>query len=352
MRQGDFFDETNKMIDLDRGAVELDNQKRLSLARIAGMDKILRRLDRGVVHHFHAARNNAGRDNAGDAGRRRLAGVKCYQQRAGRFRCPKYPHGDLGHDAKHSLRADDKSEEIVARLVEMAPAEPDDLAGHQHHLAAQDIVGGKAVFETMHAAGIFRDVAADRAGDLRGGIRRVIESAMLDRAGDGKIGDAGLDDREPVVEIYLFDFVEFHHGKENAVRERKGAAGKRGPGAARHHLHIVFVTIGEHGAHVRDAVGQNDDHGQGPVGGQAVAFVGPPTGLLFDDAFARNNAPQRGDDFCAPRENGCIDVHRFHFAELRPKALCCPLPGRIRRVTEDSQHQLIAKQDGSAPEPD
>ena len=241
-----------------------------------------------------------------------FARVESNQQRAGRFRCPKYPHGDLGHDAKHSLRADDKSEKIVARLVEMAAAEPDDLAGHQHHLAAQDIVGGEAVFETMHAARIFRDIAADRAGDLRGGIGRVIKALRLDRAGDREIGDAGLDDREPVGEIDLLDLVEFHHGKENAVRERQGAARERGSGAARHHLHILLVTIGEHGAHLRDAVRQNDDHGQGPVGGQAVAFVRPSAGLLFDDAFARNDAPQRGDNVCPPRENDFIDVHRFH----------------------------------------
>ena len=189
------------------------------------------------------------------------------QQRSGRFRCPENPHGDLGHDAEHSLRADDKREEIVARLIKMAAAEPDDLAGHQHHLAAQDIVGGEAVFETMHAARIFRDIAADRAGDLRGGIGRVIKALRLDRAGDREIGDARLDDREPVGEIELLDLIEFHHRKENAVRERQGAARQRGSGAARHHLHIVLVTIGEHGAHLRNAVWQNDDHGQGPVGG-------------------------------------------------------------------------------------
>ncbi len=134
MRQGDFFNKIDKMIDLDRRAVEFDNQKRLGLARIAHMDKILRRLDRGLVHHFHAARNDARRDNAGDAGSRRFAGIEGNQQRAGGFRRAEDAHGDLGHDAEHALRANDEREEIVARLVKMAPAEPDDLAGHQHHL--------------------------------------------------------------------------------------------------------------------------------------------------------------------------------------------------------------------------
>jgi hypothetical protein len=49
----------------------------------------------------------------------------------------------------------------------MLAAEPDDLAGHQHHFAAEHVVGGHAVLEAMHAAGVFGDVAADGTGDLR-----------------------------------------------------------------------------------------------------------------------------------------------------------------------------------------
>ena len=44
------------------------------------------------------------------------------------------------------------------------------------------------------------------------------------RAGNREIGDARLDDREPVIEIDLLDHIEFHHGKENAVLERQSAA--------------------------------------------------------------------------------------------------------------------------------
>ena len=49
----------------------------------------------------------------------------------------------------------------------MAAAEPHDLAAHQHQFAAEHVVAGDAVFETVHAAGILRHIAADGAGDLR-----------------------------------------------------------------------------------------------------------------------------------------------------------------------------------------
>ena len=61
----------------------------------------------------------------------------------------------------------------------MLAAQADDLAVHQHQLDAQHVVGGQAVFQAMHAAGIFRHIAADGAGDLAGGIRRVIEARRL-----------------------------------------------------------------------------------------------------------------------------------------------------------------------------
>jgi len=51
-------------------------------------------------------------------------------------------------------------------LVEIFAAEPEDLAGHQDDFDAEDIIGRETVFQTMHAAGILRYVAADRAGDL------------------------------------------------------------------------------------------------------------------------------------------------------------------------------------------
>ena len=73
------------------------------------------------------------------------------------------------------------AEQVVALGVEMLAAEPDHLAVDQHHLDAEHVVGGQAVFQAMHAAGILRDVAADRAGDLRGRIGRVVEALVLRR---------------------------------------------------------------------------------------------------------------------------------------------------------------------------
>ena len=65
----------------------------------------------------------------------------------------------------------------------MFAPQTNDLAGNQHHLDAQNIVGGEAVFQTMHPTGIFRHIAANGTGNLRRGVGRVIKAFALDRFG-------------------------------------------------------------------------------------------------------------------------------------------------------------------------
>jgi hypothetical protein len=67
----------------------------------------------------------------------------------------------------------------------------------------------------------------------------------------------------------------------------------------------------------RDGFRQDDDHRQGVVGGQAIAFIGAAACLLLDDTFAGDDFPQGGNDSCPPRENGFVGVDRFHFLDLR-----------------------------------
>ena len=64
---GDVLDAFEQMIDLGARAVEFDDQQRLDVERITGMDKFLGGMNGGAVHHLHAARNDAGADDPSDA---------------------------------------------------------------------------------------------------------------------------------------------------------------------------------------------------------------------------------------------------------------------------------------------
>ena len=80
------------------------------------------------------------------------------------------------------------------------------------------------------------DVAADRAGELRGRIGRVEEAVGADRLGNREIGDAGLDPRIAVGEVDLEDAAHLGQADDDRVFLRDGAAGERRAGAARHDI--------------------------------------------------------------------------------------------------------------------
>ena len=233
----DRLDAADQVIDLGRRPVELDDQQRLDIERIAGMDESLGGVDRRPVHHLHAAGNDAGADDGGDAiaGRSRSMGKPISSARAvaGLLQDA---HGDLGDDAEQALGAGHQAEQIVALGIEMLAAEAHDLAVDQHDLEAEHVVGGEAVFQAMHAAGILGDVAADGAGDLARRIGRVVEALALHRLGDGEVGDAGLRHHAAIGVVDLEDAVELAEAEQDAVGERQRAARQRGAGAARHDL--------------------------------------------------------------------------------------------------------------------
>ena len=99
-RLGDLVDARDQVIDLGRGAVELDDQQRLDVERIAGVDELLGRVDRGPVHHLHAAGDDAGADDARDAFAGILGARKADQHRARGLRLLQDAHRHLGDDAE------------------------------------------------------------------------------------------------------------------------------------------------------------------------------------------------------------------------------------------------------------
>ena len=111
-------------------------------------------------------------------------------------------HG-FGGDAECAFAADEDTHEIVAGRVGHAVwrAEPDELARGKDDFAAEHVRRGEAVLETVCAAGVFGEIAADGADDLRGGVGRVEEAGAADEFGDLRVGDAGLDGDESVFEI-------------------------------------------------------------------------------------------------------------------------------------------------------
>ena len=82
----DLLDALEQMIDFGARAVEFDDQQRLDVERITGMDEVLGGADRRPVHHLHAARDDAGADDARDAFAAVFGRGEADQRGARRFR--------------------------------------------------------------------------------------------------------------------------------------------------------------------------------------------------------------------------------------------------------------------------
>ena len=184
--------------------------------------------------------------------------------------------GDLGDDREQALGAVDEREQVVAGAVERVAAELDDLAGDEHAAHAAHVVHGEAVLEAVHAARVLGDVAADRAGDLRRRIRRVVEAVRRGGLGDREVAHARLHDRGARQRIDREDPPELRERQHDAVacpaaRRPTGWCPRR----ARRPGTRGRVAAPQDRDDLRLVLGERDRRRQLAIQREAVAFVRP-----------------------------------------------------------------------------
>ncbi len=233
--------------------------------------------DRGcclAIHHFQTGRNDARGDDRGD----RIAGLDHIVERGHdhlrELRLGHELERDLGDDDEQAFGADRERKQIESRPIERRAAEGDRFALDRVAAQTEYVVNREAVLEAVHAAGILRDIAADRARDLRGRIGGVVQTERCRRLGDGEIAHARLDARDAGDGIDVEDTAEFRQRQHEPVRARHRAARQAGARAARDHRNAQAVAGAQDFAHLRFGFGQGDGERRLPERGEAVAFEG------------------------------------------------------------------------------
>jgi hypothetical protein len=148
----------------------------------------------------------------------------------------------------------------------------------QHRLDGQHVVRGESVLQAVRAAGVLRDVAADRAHHLGGRVGRVVEVVHAGRRADRQVGDPGLHDGRPPIGIYLKNPVEPRQRDHDARFGRQRASGQPGPGAARDVRDAVPKAGAHDRRHLRALGGEQHQSGQNPVRSEGVGLVRAPFG--------------------------------------------------------------------------
>ena len=251
------------------------------------MHKAFHGFGRDLIHHLQPGRNHARRDDVADRRARRLDRRERGHRdlRELRFRCEL--HGDLGDDAEQAFGADHQREQVVARRVERVAAELNNFAGHQHHAQLANVVHGETVLQTMHATGIFGDVAANRASNLRRRIGRVVQAVLRHHFADREIPHAGLHARGAGERIDVEHAHQFRGGQQEGVRAWHRATGQTGACPSRDHRYALRMAELHHRCQLRFVFGQDYAFGQRAVHGEAIAFVRAHVLLCNFQIFSR-----------------------------------------------------------------
>src|SRR5262245_1802554 len=130
----------------------------------------------------------------------------------------------FGGDAKGSFRADESSQQIIARRLHSRAAKIEDFAAGKYDAASQDVIGCRTVLETMNSACTFGNVAANSASRLTGRIWNVIQAERRDRSRDLQVNYSRLHYGETVGRIYFEDLAHARHLDHDALIKRQGAA--------------------------------------------------------------------------------------------------------------------------------
>ena len=106
----------------------------------------------------------------------------------------------------------------------MFAANAQDIAINGDNLNTKHIIGRQPIFQTMHTARIFSDIAANRTGNLTRWVRGIIKPLILNSMGDAKISDTWLGDNTTILKIDIKDLVKFAKRKQNPISQGQSAA--------------------------------------------------------------------------------------------------------------------------------
>ncbi len=221
----DRFDELEEPFDFGLRAVELDDEHSFGFRKIR-MDGRLGSFDRQPVHHFDRGRDDTGRDNLRYRSPGGLCRGKCRQDRFHGLWHAQDSKRHFGDDGERTFRAHERPKDIDAGRVECGPAEMDHLAVGKNRLDAQDVMNGEPVFQAVRAAGIFGDVAADRANQLTRRIGRVVVAMRRHASGHIEVDHTRLDGDALIGNVDVDDAVQPREPDEHAIGARKRAAGQ------------------------------------------------------------------------------------------------------------------------------
>src|SRR3954470_16432738 len=178
---------------------------------------------------------------------------------------------------------------------------------------------GETVLQAMCAAGVLRDVAADRADLLTGGVGRVVITERRDLPGDLEVGHAGIDDHAAVWNVDRQDAIEPGKADDDAAGHRQCAAGQPGAVTPGNEWDALARAQPDDPLHLFRRVRQHHDRWHLAQMPKRIALIGEQLQRLVQDAFRTADPAQLFEDRVG---HGCCDatLPPSPYFDLRPSA--------------------------------
>ena len=145
----------------------------------------------------------------------------------------------------------------------------------------------ESVLQTVRAAGVFSDVAADRANLLTRRIGSVVEAVRRHRPRDVEIDDARLDGDPLIRDVDVEDPVQARQRDQDPAGNRQRTAGETGAMAPRDERDAVAMAAADDRLHVDGGSREQDEARPFAQPCEGVRFVRDELVLVADDDVRR-----------------------------------------------------------------
>ena len=194
------------------------------------------------VHHLQGSRNNARTDDIADRLGRRIDRFEDAQHRSIRGWIASQPHPRLGADAERSFTPYEQARHVEPGRILSGATERHYGAVRHHRFDTQDMIDGHAVFQSMRAARVGGDVAADSTRPLTRWIGGIVVASPLQSLGQMHVDEARFNHREAVAHVDFQDLLHSRQSQHHSTADRQTAASQTGAGTAGDEGKLQFIA--------------------------------------------------------------------------------------------------------------
>ena len=316
VRFADVGDRGSLCRDSFRETFDFEKQHGGAIARETGVNEVFDDAKGPAIEHFASGGNDGARGDVDDGFGGIVDGIENCELRFDGFRLAREFDGNFGNQSERAFGTNEKAGQVVAGSVALRATDANNFAVREDQFECGHVIGGDAVSERVRATGIFRHIAADRAGFLAGGIGCKVEAVRLGGKREVEIDDAGLHHGALIFRVDRENAIHARENDHDATDARERSARKAGAGAAADDGDVVLHREFDDLRDLLRGGGKDDD--------VRATFFDRPIVLVEQDVFRLKQNGGRTEKLFEIAKKASVHSERlrwriWHYSEISRK---------------------------------